>query len=103
MAPHGRQMMRLEAVGSEVADMVFVPETLTDMSSYVPPSTYTPGPREMVATMTGYSEAGFFTTTYRMTVDSVSSVRTTHAEWLIATRYVEGLGPRLVVRHFNLP
>ena len=103
MAPHCRQMMRIEAVGAEIADMVLIPEMLTDMSAYVPPSRITPGPRELVASMTGNSEAGFTTTTYRMTVDSVSTVRTTHAEWFIATRRMEGLGPRLVVRHFTLP
>ena len=83
--------------------MVCVPETLTDMTEYVPPSTITPGPREVIGSMTGYSAAGFTTTVYRMSVESVATYRTTHAEWLIATRMVEGLGNRLVVRHFNLP
>ena len=103
IAPHPRQMMRVEAVGSSLADMVLIPDHLTPPRYFGSPSNLIPGSREIITSMTGYSDAGFVTTTYRMFVEEVTSVRCTHAEWLIATRDVAGLGPRLVVRHFNMP
>ena len=103
VAPHARQMMRVEAVGSGVADMVLIPDCLTPVRYFGQGSHLIPGDREIIASMTNYSDAGFVTTTYRMQVTEVHSIRSTHAEWLISSRDVVGLGSRLVVRHFTLP
>ena len=102
-AQHPRQVMRIEAVGSSLADMVLIPDGLTPVRYFGRPSQLIPGSREIIASMTGYSDAGFITTTYRMNVEEVHTIRCTHAEWLIASREVVGLGNRLVVRHFTLP
>ena len=103
IAPHSRQMMRVEAVGSGVADMVLIPDVLTPVRYFGSPSQLIPEDREIITSMTGYSDAGFVTTTYRMQVTEVHTIRCTHAEWLISSRDVVGLGSRLVVRHFTLP
>ena len=95
--------MRVERVGSAVADMVLIPDRLTHLRDFPQPSRIVPAADEIITSMSGYSDAGFVTTTYRMKVVDVTTVRSTHAEWLISSREVVGLGSRLVVRHFNLP